>query len=229
MRIFALTPTYHRVIRDYVLNSGQLTGATPNSLGVFKNRRPSIQDAVMTLETKHIEAFERAEFLLFHSDFCPYFELRSLFKSRRQADPERFRSLFVSFYDMNTARLPPAFLDCFFAILFSNNVMVDGRPDVAGILSRLYEIDWAERRPSMQFSFVSKLAAMHDESSPVYDSFVGDFFSNWPPSTDQPKAKRIDGFLKILERIKTSYTAWSNDHRLIPILERFKQGRKMRR
>jgi hypothetical protein len=57
---------------------------------------------------------------------------------------------------------------------------------------------------------VSKLVAIHDESRPLYDRHVRNFFGIWKPgigSTDF----QISGFIKNLSLIQQEYQSWSSD------------------
>src|SRR5690349_5327296 len=99
-----------------------------------------MSDDAMPLQQTHVEAFERAECLLFHSDFCPYFELKKLFTDPSDEGRRRFKGLFRKFYTMNTGGLTDEFSDRFFAIMFNGNVFVSGRPDYESILNELFMI-----------------------------------------------------------------------------------------
>jgi hypothetical protein len=54
--------------------------------------------------------------------------------------------------------------------------------------------------------------AIHDDSRPIYDKHVGDFFGIYPPSLG-PIGFRIERFVQNLETIRCIYTAWSQDHK----------------
>lgn len=181
------------------------------------------QSGVMHLRQEHIDALDQAEALLFHFDFCPYFELRSLFRSDHPTARDRFRALFTKYYGLNTGGLTGEFLDRFFAILFEGNVIVGGRPAFSAILMELCAIKRRRGDCAMPFSFVSKLVAMHDEASPVYDRHVLAFFNGKAPPASTEKSKRIEWFERLLQRISASYTIWSSDTRMSPVLERFKR------
>lgn len=176
----------------------------------------------MQLQPRHIDALDRAENLLYHFEFCPYLELKRLFADRTAVSRERFRLLFTRFYNLNTGGLTPEFLDRFFQILFGNNVIVDGRPDFETILSELCVIKRRKGDCAMPFSFVSKLAATHDETSPIYDRHVLSFFGRTVPPASIDRAKRIAWFIAFVECIRESYSAWADDARIIPILTRLK-------
>jgi len=91
----------------------------------------------MNLEQRHIDALDEAETLMFHSDFCPYLELKELVSDPAPLARRRFRLLFTSYYGLNVGGLTDTFKDRFFEILFSGNVTVNGQPDFSTILNEL--------------------------------------------------------------------------------------------
>lgn len=143
------------------------------------------------LDARHVDAFDRAEAEIFHFDFCPYLELKQLFRERSPRSEGRLRRLFTEFYGLNTGGLTQAFHDRFFAILFSDTVMANGKPNYEPILNELCLIKNRKDECAMPFSFVSKLVATHDEASPLYDRHVLAFFAGKVPPTSVAKA----GFL----------------------------------
>lgn len=176
----------------------------------------------MNLQQKHIDALDRAETLMFHSDFCPYLELKEMFPDASPLARQRFRILFSSYYVLNVGGLTDAFRDRFFEILFSGNVIVNGQPDFPAILNELSLIKRAKGDYAMPFSFVSKLAGIHRENSPIYDRHVLAFFATTAPGTSMPKPDRIKWYVAFLSQVATDYATWALDARVIPILNRLK-------
>jgi hypothetical protein len=176
----------------------------------------------MQLQQLHIDALDQAEKLMFHSDFCPYLELKEMLGDATPVARRRFRSLFISYYVLNVGGLTDAFKDRFFEILFGDTVIVDGEPDFATILNELSLIPRQKGDLAMPFSFVSKLVAMHRESSPIYDRHVLNFFGQEAPAASQPKPDRITWFVGFLNQVAADYATWARDERIIPIMNRLK-------
>lgn len=176
----------------------------------------------MQLQQKHIEALNKAETLIFHCDFCPYLDLKELIPDATLQARIRFRSLFANYYGMNVGGLTDAFKDRFFEILFSGPVFANGQPDFAGILNELFLIPRKKGDFVMHFSFVSKLVAIHRESSPIYDKHVLVFFSEKTPAASQPKQDRIRWYVDFLKQVAADYAAWAQDIQIIPIINRLK-------
>jgi hypothetical protein len=176
----------------------------------------------MQLEQKHVAALNTAETLIFHSDFCPYLELKDLLPDASPLSRRRFRSLFTRYYGLNVGGLTDEFKDLFFEILFSDKVIVNGQAEFSTILTVLSGIRRKKKDYAMPFSFVSKLVATHSESSPIYDRHVVAFFREKIPATSVDKKTRIQWFVGFLDRVGRSYGAWAQDDRIKPILNRFK-------
>lgn len=176
----------------------------------------------MQLEQKHVGALDTAETLIFHSDFCPYLELKDLLPDASPLSRSRFRSLFTSYYGLNVGGLTNEFKSRFFEILFSDQVIVNGQREFSTILTALSRIRRKKQDYAMPFSFVSKLVAIHSESSPIYDRHVVAFFRENVPVASVDKKKRIQWFVGFLDRVGRSYEAWAEDDRIKPILNRLK-------
>ena len=176
----------------------------------------------MNLQQKHIDAFNKAETLLFHMDFCPYLELKSLFPIATLQARDQFRSLFINYYGLNVGGLTDVFKDHFFKILFGGKVIVNGLPDFNAILNQLSLIPRKQGDYAMPFSFVSKLVAMHSEKSPIYDRHVLAFFGEKVPNSKMSKLNRINWFVNFLNQIAVDYAGWAQNPQIIPLLKRLK-------
>ena len=177
----------------------------------------------MQLDERHVVVLDMAESWMFHSDFCPYLELKSLLPADSAEARRKFRSLFTSFYGFNSAGLTEEFKEKFFEILHDGNVVVNERPDYRGILVQLSRIKRKKGDHMLPFSFVSKLVAMHREASPIYDRHVLAFFGKSPPAASVAKATRIEWYERFLDSVASSYETWSNDSRVAEILDRLKR------
>ena len=176
----------------------------------------------MDLEPRHFDALDEAEKLIFHNDFCPYLELKEMLTDTSPLVRRRFRLLFTNYYGLNVAGLTDAFLDRFFGILFGGNVIVSGKPDFSTILNELCFIPRKKGDCAMPYSFVSKLVAMHRESSPIYDRHVLAFFGEEAPSASVTKGVRIAWFIAFLKGVAEDYERWAEDSRVIAIIDRLK-------
>jgi hypothetical protein len=74
----------------------------------------------------------------------------------------------------------------------------------------------------MQFSFVSKLVAIHLESSPIYDRHVVTFFGQEAPARSVGNDARIAWFIGFLRDVASDYSTWEQDVRVRAIVDRLK-------
>ncbi|MGA2077274.1 MAG: hypothetical protein ABSH52_27625 [Terriglobia bacterium] len=176
----------------------------------------------MELDQRHFEALEKAEALMLRSDFCPYLDLKELFRDRSDLGRARCRSLFINFCRLGVGGLTEDFKKKFFEILFSEEVIVNGKPDFFNILNDLSGYERRNDDFAIPFSFVSKLVGMHCESSPIYDRHVVAFFHAKPPLPSAGKESRINWFIGFLAEVTKSYHDWANEERVKPVLERLK-------
>ena len=112
----------------------------------------------MELQQRHIDALDNAETLIFHCDFCPYLELKELFRSNGDQARTKFRSLFTKYYGLNVGGLTDEFKDRFFDILFGGNVIVNGYPDFCSILAVLNQIPRRQGDYAMPFLLFRNLS-----------------------------------------------------------------------
>jgi hypothetical protein len=173
------------------------------------------------LDQEHVGALDRAENLMYHCDLCPYLELKELFAAPTPPNQQRFRYLFTTYYGLNVGGLTEPFKDRYFEILFSRNVIIHGQSDFAGILTELSSIKSKRGLNPVPFSFVSKLVAMHQEHSPIYDRHVRSFLDFKEAKASSPEL-RIAWFIGTIGAIATRYQAWAEDERIQLILERLK-------
>ena len=142
-------------------------------------------------------------------DVDDYFELKRLLASRQPDARTKFETLFASYFRLNIARLTDAFKRRYFKLLFK--CKPSGKRDpYTPLLLDLYRFPRLKGDQTLQPSFVSKLVAIHDDSRPLYDTNVRNFFGVSAPSIG-PIEFRISGFIQNLGYIKESYVTWTQD------------------
>ena len=146
------------------------------------------------------------------ADFAEYFELRRLLGSRRPADHREFQVRFARYYRLNNGGLTEAFKRRYFQLLFTSRPCGEEDP-YTPLLLTLYRFPRRKGDHSLQASFVSKLVAIHDESRPLYDVHVRNFFGMAPPAVGSIEF-RIAGFVENLRRIQEEYESWTVDPHL---------------
>lgn len=162
------------------------------------------------LNEHQIARLERAVAKIDPDSVQTILRLRVLLRSKDEADRMKFRDLFAKFYRLNSGGLSEEFKKRYFELLF------DFDPHQADVytplLRELYTYPRRQGDYALQGSFVSKLVATHDDSHPVYDKHVSDFFGMSAPSSGSIEF-RIAGFVENLNLLRATYLAWIDDPR----------------
>ena len=176
----------------------------------------------MKLQQKHINALDKAEQLMLRVNYCPYLDLKDLVDENTVFARKQFRKLFASYYSLNAGGLTDEFKDKYFAILHSGKLFKKGKPRYEAINILLSKIKRRKGDFALSLSFVSKLVAIHDETCPIYDRYVLEFFGAKATSAAKPRKDRIEWFVKFIAAVKEDYQAWANDSQIKNILSRVK-------
>ena len=156
-------------------------------------------------------------------NISPYLELKRLLTNKPSGYQREFRRIFESYYGLNAGGVTDAFKDRYFELLFGLKIQDHDDPH-SPILMELYEIPRRKGDKALQCSFVSKLVAIHDESYPIFDRHVSDFFGITAPSNGSIDF-RIAGFIANLKYLRKTYQSWSEDASCQKILLAVKQRR----
>ena len=154
-------------------------------------------------------------------EFAPYLRLKHLLSERPSGFQVEFRRTFANYYGLQHGGLADAFKDRYFELLFELKLQ-DVADPYTPILKELYEIPRRLGDKALQCSFVSKLVAVHDESRPIYDRHVSNFFGIVVPPVGDVDF-RIAGFLTNLHWLRETYQRWSQDSQFQGILQSVQQ------
>lgn len=143
--------------------------------------------------------------------FAEYFALRQLLADPRPKAREQFATRFASYYRLRSAGLTAEFIQLYFKRLFECSPVGVADP-YTELLRELYDFPRRQGDRALQSSFVSKLVAVHDESRPIYDSHVANFFGMNVPRVGSVSF-RIAVFVRNLARIQVDYESWARDPR----------------
>jgi hypothetical protein len=138
-----------------------------------------------------------------------YLELKRLLHSASEGDRSLFESGFASFYALNAAFPTATFRRRYFDLLWALAVPIEAGT-YATLLAELHQIPGSQGNHALHASFVSKLVAIHDESSAIYDRNVSRFFGLVVP-TEGDLDYRIALFVDHLERISRTYLLWATN------------------
>ena len=161
---------------------------------------------------------------LAEKDYKPYLKLRTLLMNQPPGYRTEFEPLFRSFFGMNRAHLGDSFLKAFFDHLFKLRKPINGNSH-RRILSDLANHKRKKGDAAIQFSFVSKLVAINDETQPIIDKHVSDFFGISAPRTGGIQF-RINGFVENLNLLKSIYGAWKSDSAVMRLLAKIRHDKQ---
>jgi hypothetical protein len=148
-----------------------------------------------------------------------YLDLRDLF-----ADPNKrneFEQKFARYYGLRAAGLTEAWLKRYFELLFDYKKIGLNEP-YQFLLLDLFNHKRRRGDKVLQFSFVSKLVAFHDETRPLYDQRVRHFFGLGPPKFGANEFK-IAGFIENLNEIARRYMDWVKEEEFAAILNQMRE------
>ena len=149
-------------------------------------------------------------------DVDKYMELKELFRMKDGAKQAEFRSAFQRYYGLYSGGVTSTWRDRFFQLLYELELRDQVDP-YTPILQALYVIPRHKGDRALQFSFTSKLVAMHDESYPLYDRYIRDFFGIAPPAMGGV-AFRIAGFVSHMKWLRQTYHAWGQDEPFLQVV-----------
>jgi hypothetical protein len=164
----------------------------------------------MSMTTQQKAVLIKAASMIEVGDLSNYFEVRRLFPLVRsgqanETEQGRFEKAFSKFYAMDGRVWPPAERRFFYDLLYGLHITPASQP-YRRLLNTLAE----RRNGNLEFSFVSKLVATHDEKRPIWDVHVRAFFGLKPPKRGSPR-QRITEFLRQLKFIRRQYQSWHPD------------------
>jgi hypothetical protein len=149
-----------------------------------------------------------------------YGNLLKLFSDSSPVGRKKFENLFSGYYGLRSAGLTANWLRRYFELFFGFTQAKYLEP-YRHLLLELYKIPRRKGDETLQFSFVSKLVAFHDESRPLYDKHVRDFFGLGPPGFGPPEF-RISGFVDNMNEIARRYEEWIQDKEFADILDQIR-------
>jgi len=156
-----------------------------------------------------LDLLSQASRCVAEGDVAAYQEVKRLFAARGEAGRIAFRRAFERYYGLHAGGVTQSWRDRYFELLFGLHIQ-EGVDPYTPILRSLYAIPRHKGDQALQFSFVSKMVAIHDESYPLYDRYVRGFFGIEPPSIGGTDF-RIAGFVAHMQWLRQTYRAWAHD------------------
>ncbi len=160
----------------------------------MKNRKGLLDLAVTKLEEE---------------DVGKYLRMRDLINTQPLEWKTEFRKLFSSYYRLNAGGITDEFKEEYFKLLFSfvpNNV----ENQYKKLLVHLHKYPGRNGKRRLDFSFVSKLISIHDESWPIFDVHVRNYFGICVPLIESIEM-RIEIFTTHMISLKRVYDEFCHD------------------
>lgn len=167
----------------------------------FGCRKMLLCDAVSYLRRKDVET---------------YLGLKALLREKPKGYKTQFRSTFSKYYGLNAGGVTDNFKDIYFEELFSYQLN-ENAPPYADLLTRLHKILRRNGTYGLPSSFVSKLIAIHEESWPIFDKHVSNFFGLSVPTLGSLEM-RIDIFVGHMRYLRAVYNQMAMDSEIANIL-----------
>lgn len=124
----------------------------------------------------------------------------------REKDPKEdkvFQFIFRSFYRLDNAGLTDEFKTKFFELL--SIAKAEQQIDIPKIVLSLFDIPNRKGQASLQFSFVTKLAATVESTSPIYDAEVASIFGFRAPYNYKPFEQRLSEYTRFYTELRSLY------------------------
>lgn len=144
-----------------------------------------------------------------------YLFLKEQFNNSNVSRNPLFQFVYRSFYRLDNAGLTPEFKNEYF-ILLENNREIQSI-DIEGIVTALHKYPNRKAQNSLQFSFVTKMINMINDSMPIYDSEVAKVFGFKTPSYTKPFKGRLADFLKFYIELEEFYKETIENKRVDPV------------
>ncbi|MEP6495225.1 MAG: hypothetical protein ABJF01_21240 [bacterium] len=154
-------------------------------------------------------------------DVSRYIELREFMARVDVSIDLAFQHEYRAYWKMNVARLGDAFYSEYFSRLES--LKTDGIEDIDDAIREIALLSDTTERPSLQFSFATKLLNTSDPRVPVYDTFVSMFYFFSPPASDQPVDTRLEALLAFYAFLRDEYARIIANGLLDPAIRRFRE------
>jgi hypothetical protein len=133
-----------------------------------------------------------------------YLELRQMYAEGNVKEDKAFQEKFVSYYKLSGTGVNPEFLERYFEIM--ENHKKRETVDFKLIRRAVYGAQPKKKLTSAQFAFLSRMANLIDNESPLYDNTIAAFFNFDPPvQTKLDSRERLNVYLEWVRDVKAVY------------------------
>lgn len=107
-------------------------------------------------------------------DIDPYLNMAEIFNKGSISENDNYKAIYRKYWQLNAARLSDEYCGHYFKVM-EDYRHID-RIDIEDVVRALYEVPSNSKGKTIQFSFATKLIHTIDNTRPVYDSLVCDFY-----------------------------------------------------
>jgi hypothetical protein len=108
-------------------------------------------------------------------DIDPYLKMSEMFNAGAVSNNDEYKTIYRKYWQLNAARLSDNYCNHYFQVM--EDYRHKDHIDIEDVVKALYEVPSNSKgRKTIQFSFATKLLHTIDNTRPVYDSLVGDFY-----------------------------------------------------
>lgn len=105
----------------------------------------------------------------------PYLKMAEMFRAGNVSDNDEYKTIYRKYWQLNAARLSDHYCNHYFQVMENHRHKV--QIDIETVVKELYEVPSNSKGiKTIQFSFATKLLHTIDNTKPVYDSLVGNFY-----------------------------------------------------
>jgi hypothetical protein len=131
-------------------------------------------------------------------DIDPYLLLLRMFDEGSVVNNERFKSTYRKYWQLNAARVSDSYCKHYFQVM--ENHRYSGNKSIKDVVSVLYNVPSNLKGiKTIQFSFATKLLHTIDNTLPMYDSLVADFYFCPQIKPYWKYAKKLSTYLQIYD------------------------------
>jgi len=108
-------------------------------------------------------------------DIDPYLKMAEMFSAGSVFDNYEYKTTYRKYWQLNAARLSDSYCNHYFQVM--EDYRHKDQIGIEAVVKALYEVPSNSKGiKTIQFSFATKLLHTIDNTRPVYDSLVGDFY-----------------------------------------------------
>ncbi len=154
-------------------------------------------------------------------DIDPYLALQSLFQNGSIIDNGNYKTTYRKYWQLNTAKLSDYYCEHYFRVMEKYRNRDD--KDIKGIIRELYEVPSNSKgKKTLQFAFATKLLHTIDNTQPVYDRLIADFYFLPQVKPIWKYEKKLSAYLRAYDFLRQEQKKILNNSMLLSAITRLR-------